>query len=243
MRTLKTTLFFLFVALIALLLVDAPSEKDTSTISTQSLIVQGSQAAEQVRAVGGEITHELGIINAVVADLTPSQRARLQSSNPTQRIYENQAVESAGKPDKGGSTDSGGPDKDSPVDTIFPTQVGADLLHSEGITGSGVTIAVVDSGHWPFKDLDVDTTGAMRLLEAHVSTGQKGKNAWEDHNGHGTHVASIAVSSGVNSDGKFNGVAPDANLIMVKAFDKDGMGSYASVIDGLDYILANKDTH
>ena len=47
-----------------------------------AVIVQGADLASvaaAVRAVGGEITHELGIIDAVGARLTPSQIAQLES--------------------------------------------------------------------------------------------------------------------------------------------------------------------
>ena len=33
-------------------------------------------------------------------------------------------------------------------DTHYVHQVGADLLHAEGITGAGVTVAVLDTGVW-----------------------------------------------------------------------------------------------
>ena len=36
----------------------------------------------------------------------------------------------------------------------------------------------------------------------------------------------------------FNGVAPDADLVTVRAFDSRGVGTYADVIRGLDWIVA-----
>ena len=41
----------------------------------------------------------------------------------------------------------------------------------------------------------------------------------------------------------FNGIAPDAGLVGVKAFDDDGRGSYANVIRGLDWIYQNRDVY
>ena len=44
-----------------------------------------------------------------------------------------------------------------------------------------------------------------------------------------------------NIDNKFIGIAPDADLISVKAFDKNGQGTYLDVIRGIDWVVANKD--
>ena len=60
-----------------------------------------------------------------------------------------------------------------------------------------------------------------------------------DSFGHGTHVAGLIAGNGTNrstSDplyGKYIGVAPDANLIDVKAADEQGNATVLDVIDGL----------
>ena len=45
----------------------------------------------------------------------------------------------------------------------FPGLVGADTLHQQGITGAGVTVAVLDTGLWPWHTLVEDTAGAPKL--------------------------------------------------------------------------------
>lgn len=65
-----------------------------------------------------------------------------------------------------------------------------------------------------------------------------------DQNGHGAHVSSVILSSGTTQKTqKYNGVAPDARLISVKAFDINGGGSYADVIRGIDWIVANRSAY
>ncbi len=38
-------------------------------------------------------------------------------------------------------------------------------------------------------------------------------------------------------------IAPNAQVVAVKAFDKHGIGSYTNVIRGMDWILNNKDVY
>ncbi len=47
--------------------------------------------AAAVEKVGGEVTHELGIINAVVADLSPSQIDELRRLPVVSRLYPNRS--------------------------------------------------------------------------------------------------------------------------------------------------------
>ena len=62
---------------------------------TRSVIVQGADLAivkSAVEAVGGEITHELGIIRAVGARLTAEQQQALADIKGVSRLYENHGV-------------------------------------------------------------------------------------------------------------------------------------------------------
>jgi serine protease AprX len=67
-----------------------------------------------------------------------------------------------------------------------------------------------------------------------------------DRYGHGTHVAGIIAGNGNNRDatdpllGKYIGVAPDANLISIKAGDENGDATILDVINGLEFVVAHK---
>ncbi len=61
-----------------------------------------------------------------------------------------------------------------------------------------------------------------------------------DKYGHGTHVTSVILGSQRADDGTWLGVAPDANLVEVQAFDDKGSATYANVIRGLNWVLANR---
>lgn len=106
-----------------------------------------------------------------------------------------------------------------------------------GITGAGVTICVIDTG--------VDDVVHESLQGKFVA----GFNALtdtvenpDDDNGHGTHVAGIALGTGGPS-GTYRGVAPGAKLIDVKALDSTGSGTWMDIIQGIDFCIANKDTY
>jgi len=56
--------------------------------------------------------------------------------------------------------------------------------------------------------------------------------------GHGTHVAGIIAGQGIASGGRYVGIAPDVDLVVIKAFF-DGNGGYATeetILDALQWI-------
>ena len=71
----------------------------TSPEQTRKSIIlqaeQGVDAADLARAVGGEVTHELGIINAVAVELSDRQMTRLQRRDRVRRIWDNRGVNHA----------------------------------------------------------------------------------------------------------------------------------------------------
>ncbi len=138
-------------------------------------------------------------------------------------------------------------------DTHYVHQVGADLLHAEGITGAGVTVAVLDTGLWSSGGgknwLRKDYDGVERVLRSYdaINNAEGDADDAEDENGHGSHVTSIIVSSrkarGSGNAPNWNGVAPGVSLVAVKAFDDEGKGTYLDVIRGIDWVVRNKDVY
>ena len=60
-----------------------------------------------------------------------------------------------------------------------------------------------------------------------------------DDNGHGTHVAGIIAGSG-QVTGMYCGIAPKANLLVLKVLDNNGNGNTTSVLEGIDWLLKNR---
>jgi subtilisin family serine protease len=142
-----------------------------------------------------------------------------------------------------GSTDE--PTSNGISESHYPAAVGADLLHAEGIDGSGVTVGFIDTGMWNTNGLLRDTQNGLRFLfqyDAILNKVQRRPgHSDDDYNGHGSHVAGVSVSSNSSNTGKVHGVAPGARLISAKAFDGDGIGTYADVIRALDKAVQYKD--
>lgn len=64
-----------------------------------------------------------------------------------------------------------------------------------------------------------------------------------DNNGHGTHIAGIIAGSGAASNGRYKGMAPNANIVAIKVLDQNGNGKIANVINGLRWLLTVRNTY
>lgn len=134
---------------------------------------------------------------------------------------------------------------DNSADTYYPTVSGADLLHRHGITGDGVTVAVLDSGLWDTESITRNTRGSMRVLARYDAVSDLAGKSF-DESGHGTHMTSIIAQSGAArtaDGGSFRGIAPDVDLISVKAFEANGEGDFLNIIRGLQWVHDNREQY
>jgi serine protease AprX len=206
----------------------APSAQASSYI-VQAASVDAARAA--VNAAGGTVTHELGIIDAVSAELTTQQIQALKTISGVQ-AFADVPVKTMGG-----------------IDANHIPLIGVDSLHAQGINGTSVTVAVLDSGTWNSIALVKNPAGTSRLLaewDAITSSSisiPTSEYLPLDPVGHGTHVASIIASSDLSDSGKVDGIAPYAKLVSVRAFNGAGQGTYTSVINGLNWILNNRSTY
>uniref|UniRef100_A0AAU3I7G8 S8 family peptidase n=1 Tax=Streptomyces sp. NBC_01393 TaxID=2903851 RepID=A0AAU3I7G8_9ACTN len=106
-------------------------------------------------------------------------------------------------------------------------QIGADKAWEAGYDGTGVKIAVLDTG--------VDKTHDDLKTQVVEEKNFSGSPDTVDHVGHGTHVASIAAGTGAKSGGKYKGVAPGAEVISGKVLNDEGYGDDSAIIAGMEW--------
>ena len=120
------------------------------------------------------------------------------------------------------------------VSGIYPQVVRATKVWQQGITGGGVTVAILDSGIAEDADL---VQPDNRLL---ASVNFADERLTSDPGGHGTHIAGIVAGNGSNSGGEFTGIAPQANVVDVRVLGSTGSGRISSVVRGIEWVLAHR---
>ena len=107
-------------------------------------------------------------------------------------------------------------------------------IYSRGITGKGITTAVLDTGIYSHPDFLIPQNRILYFRDF-----VRNRRGPFDDNGHGTHVSGIIASAGRMGDGSSIGVAPESAIVMLKVLEKDGSGKLDTMLKGMDWILAN----
>ncbi len=165
----------------------------------------------------------LPLINGVAAALTPDEITELSRQPGTKKIYLDRTVslpEPLTHPDL----------------SLLPEDnrnqlTAADAAQARGFDGSGVTIAVIDTG------IDKNHPDLLGKVAAEISFVQ-GESPADGH-GHGTHVASTIAGSGAASNGRYKGIAPGARLLNVKVLDNRGSGWTSDILQGMQWAADN----
>lgn len=172
----------------------------------------GKLSHAAIQASGGQAKADLSVINGVLASL-PQQALTALANNPNVTYL---------SPNRGlrGNLD------------YAHSTVGADLAMQYGFDGTGIGIAIVDSGINPSFDLTyLSNSRKSRIVYTQNFSDPHGGDKY----GHGTHVAGIAGGNGSNSTcagctATFRGIASNANLIDLRVLDQFGKGTDSTVI-------------
>ena len=111
----------------------------------------------------------------------------------------------------------------------------AEYAHERGITGKGITVAIMDTGIAPHPDF------GGRIVNFRDFT--QGRARMYDDNGHGCHVAGIIGGNGRMSRGTYAGMAPECNLFAMKVLDRKGNGNTEQVLSAIDYVIENREKY
>lgn len=197
-------------------------DRDTVPVIVQQPDGVTAWSAADWRVAGLTPERRLESVGAVADDLGAEQGAELLD---TLRVQ-------AGGP---GAKASGAPAiervwLDAPakaLDADSAPQIGAPEAWESGATGKGTRIAILDTGiDATHPDLDEAVVAAKDF---------SGTGSVADGSGHGTHVASIAAGSGQASGGDNRGMAPDADLLVGKVLDDQGVSTMSVVIEGMEW--------
>lgn len=102
-------------------------------------------------------------------------------------------------------------------------------------SGRGIGVAVIDTGVAPHPDL-VKPSNRIIAFKDYINE----KRDPYDDNGHGTHVAGCIAGNGFGSEGKYSGIAPEANIIAIKTLNAEGSGDASDVIAAIQWVLDNR---
>lgn len=205
--------------------------------STADYLVRGADTSSVLDAVldaGGQVTRRLNIIGGVAARLAPEAYRSLNEKSIFS-ITPDSILTASG--DSTGSTLVA-------TGTLPEIQrsIGANELWKDGATGSGVGVALIDTGVVPVPGLD--TPGKVLNGPDFSYETNTPELAGLDTAGHGTHMASIiagrdATASPKKSGSGFMGIAPDATIVNLKVATADGTTTVSTVIAALGWIVEN----
>jgi serine protease AprX len=141
---------------------------------------------------------------------------------------------------------------DRPVQAMLDyanATTGALLAAGSSLNGTGIGIAIIDSGIIENRDLLGASSSALNTSRVVYSQNfVPGLTNASDLYGHGTHVAGIAAANGNASTGSgyvktFRGIAPNASLINLRVLDGKGAGTDSTVIAAIDRAIQLKSVY
>ncbi len=93
------------------------------------------------------------------------------------------------------------------------------------------SIAFIDTGIMPHLDFLLPYNKIIHFKDLINK-----RNYPYDDNGHGTFISGVCCGSGICSNWKYSGIAPNSNIVMIKALDKNGETSSQTIIEAMQYI-------
>jgi len=212
----------------------APELQNQTVSNSVNVIVQFNApptAADltKISNHGGRSSGSIGLVNGMQVSLPANQADGLSDETSVKFI-------SPDRPVKGSLTNS------APA-------INAPYAWGLGLDGSGIGVAVIDSGIGPktssvsISDLNKfgSTTSRVVYSQSWVNDGLGSYDGY----GHGTHVAGIIGGNGYNSTGSadfqtIKGIAPNVQLINLRVLDSTGTGTDSSVIAAIQAAISLK---
>lgn len=175
----------------------------------------GPAQQAMVKGVGGKIKYTYHIVDAIAASIPEKAIVALQNNPNVAHVELDIKVYAL----------------DTELDDSWGVKrIGAGIVHVDGNKGTGIKVAIIDSGiDYNHPDLDDNYIVGYDFVNNDDDP--------MDDAGHGTHVAGTVAAE---DDGVgVVGVAPEASLYALKVLGPDGSGSYSDVIAALQWCVNN----
>ncbi|MDO8690129.1 MAG: S8 family serine peptidase [Dehalococcoidia bacterium] len=176
-----------------------------------------NRAKDRIEQRGGRDAKPLGIVRGASGKISLGQLAQLSLDPDVRYISYDTPLTPQGSPYSGDMVD-------------FSKALNADQVWATGVSGKGVTVAVIDSGVQP---LPAGINNGQLVASVDLITG---KNSIGDPGGHGTHVAGVIAGS----HSGWSGVAPSARIASVRVIDDASRAMKSTVIMGIQWAVQNR---
>jgi serine protease AprX len=187
-----------------------------------------AQLHKRVLSRGGKMKRELGLIRGGAYRVPGAKLAELEADSEVAYVSPDRPLKSTASVTQ--------------VLDFHTDSINAPAGWAQGLDGTGIGVAVIDSGIANVSDLN-----ANNVVYSQDFVGDNGGSA-ADLYGHGTHVTGILAGNGLNSTGPnfsytFQGVAKNVNLINLRVLDANGAGTDSDVIAAIDTAIQLQSTY
>lgn len=122
----------------------------------------------------------------------------------------------------------------------YQMKISKEILKTQNfnLTGKGVGVAFIDTGIAPHCDFML-SENRIKIFKDFV----KNKTQFYDDNGHGTFVCGVCAGGGYLSNFRYSGIAPKANLYVLKALGETGEATANKILDAMEWVYDNHDRY
>ncbi|HEX4603270.1 MAG TPA: S8 family peptidase [Candidatus Angelobacter sp.] len=177
-----------------------------------------------VLKLGGQILGQLPLVNGLVASLDHNGIVALSNQSNVVYISKDRAL--------------------MPFFDNAAAAVNAPTAWKSNYTGSGIGVALIDSGVNSHPDLTTTSFWPISRIVYNQSFVPSNSNAGDDY-GHGTHIAGLIAGNGLSSTGPifsqtFKGIAPGAQIVNLRVLDEYGSATDSQVIAAINQAISLK---
>ncbi|TLS36146.1 peptidase S8 [Pseudalkalibacillus caeni] len=190
----------------------ASQQAKPSPVSDYLIGFKNNVNQNAVKSVGGKVVHQFKHMKVVQARLSEQAADALENKANISFVEEDHKAIAYGQTIPWG----------------IP-HINADDVQATGNSGSGVKVAILDTGIDASHE-DLNVAGGASFVDGEP-------NPYNDGNSHGTHVAGTVA--GLNNNLGVLGVAPSASLYAVKVLNSSGSGTYSGIAKGIEWAIDN----